>query len=71
MIRPDTSLERKPGRGRILNKDFLNILYSQYLRMISRLSTMGQRNLAVLDMSGTGEENTKLFQRTIEEIVKI
>ena len=71
MVRPEVSLERRSKRGRILNTDFLNLLYSQYLRMTSRLKTMNQRNLVVLDMSGTINENRELFQKTLETIVKI
>lgn len=69
MIRPEVTLERIPRRGRILETNFLNLLYSQYLRMISRLRTTEQRNLVVLDMSGTKEESLKLFNDAFNQVV--
>lgn len=73
MIEPELSLERKKskGTGRVLEKNFLQLLYIQYLRMISRLMAIKQRNLVVLDMSGTLTENISLFNQLFREVVKI
>jgi hypothetical protein len=69
LVNPRISLERKGRSGRILNKKFLGLLYSQYLRMIWRLRADGYRNLAVLDMSGGIEENFSRFREVIDTII--
>ena len=70
MIKPEVTLTRIPRRGRILCEEFLSLLYLQYLRMISRLRAGHWQNLAVLDMSGTVEENNGLFDSTFRAMVK-
>lgn len=73
MPKIEQSLERKKskGTGRILNLDFLTLLYTQYLRMISRLTTMKVRNLAILDMSGPLDQSISLFEEAFNKVVKI
>ena len=73
MIDPETTLNRISAtrQGRILNKDFLSLLYSQYLRMIARLTEMQWKNLVVLDMRGTKKQNEILFESVMHAIIKL
>lgn len=73
LVPPEIALERKfePGeqQRRIINPEFLRILYGQYLRYYEYLSReTNLPNLIVLDMSGSIDDNFNLFKEKLEEI---
>lgn len=51
----------------MMNEWFLQILYEQYLRYISESRSKRRRNLVVLDMSGSKEENFQTFLRLFDQ----
>ncbi len=73
MVPPEISLERKlkpnePPR-KVINPDFLRILYGQYLRYYEYLlSETKVPNVIILDMSGNIDDNFNLFIEKLEEI---
>ena len=69
MVDPTTSIQRKDRTGRIMNEEFLSLLYSQYLRMISRFRESSQSNLIVLNMMGTINDNFDSFRNVIDHII--
>lgn len=69
MIDPSTSIQRKDRTGRIMNEEFLSLLYSQYLRMVARLRELSQSNLVVLNMMGTVDDNFNSFRSVIDQII--
>lgn len=69
MVDPTTSIKRKNRTGRIMNQEFLSLLYSQYLRMISRLRESSQSNLVVLNMMGSVDDNFDSFRSVIDQVL--
>lgn len=69
MVDPMTSLEQKGRIGRIMNAEFLSLMYCQYLRMICRMRDDSYRNLVVLDMSGDITTSFKKFRKTLDNII--
>jgi len=71
MVPPETSFQRKPREkpGLYMNKRFLRILYSQYLRYISLLTEEdGGNNIIVMDTSGSIEGSFEMFLELIEKV---
>jgi hypothetical protein len=68
LAKPDTSLQRelKGAHGPVMNEKFLTILYSQYLRLIYELRD--RKNLTVINMSGTMEENYRKFLDMYQQV---
>lgn len=74
MVDPTTSIQRKNRTGRIMNEEFLSLLYSQYLRMIARLQESSQPNLVVLNMMGSRSDlgdNFDKFRSTLDRITGV
>ena len=73
LISPAVAYERvedKTREHKYLNPEFLSILYEQYLLAIYRLIERGENNIAVLDMSGSVEENLRKLISVIEVITE-
>ncbi len=74
MVPPEIALERKLKHnelpGKILNPEFLRILYGQYLRYYYEYLSgeTNVPNLIILDMSGSIDDNFNLFIDKLEEI---
>lgn len=71
MQTPETSMERttfEERKGNHMNKEFLTLLYEQYLEVILDLRRRKQPNLAVINTSGGIEENFNKLRSTLSAI---
>jgi len=73
LITPKLSLEREGQRetpGDVMNLTFLSTLYGQYLRLYHELlSQPASFPFACIDMSGSFDQNWRIFNQTLKRII--